>query len=232
MSDRHFWQALENTFQYAILVTLLQNVIGLSLALAVTSKAHRPVRTLFLVPPLLSSIALGMIWSYMYRPDGAINGLLTLAGLENWTQNWLGDPNLALYALVVTNIWKWTGMSMIIYLAAILAIPQEIQEAASIDGVGVWQRFRHITFPLIAPAFTINIVLSMIGSLKVFDIIFIMTQGGPGRATESLTTYIFKRAFDAHKFGYAIAVAVVMFVIIMTLSLIQMRYLTRREVRA
>ncbi len=231
-SDRYFWTALKNTFRYAILVTVIQNVIGLTLALAVGSKIFRGFRVLFLIPPLLSSIAIGTIWSYMYAPNGAINGLLAIAGMESLTQDWLGNPKLALYSLIIANIWKWTGMAMIIYLAGLKAIPAVIQEAASIDGVSVWQRFRHITFPLIAPAFTINIILSMIGSLKVFDIIFIMTQGGPGRATESLTTYIFNRAFEANKFGYGTAIAVVMFVIILTLSLIQLRYLTKREVRA
>jgi len=187
---------------------------------------------LFLIPPLLSSIALGSIWKYMYAPNGAINIVLTSVGLASLTQNWLGDPKLALYSLIATNTWKWVGVSMIIYLAGLQAIPEDINEAASIDGVSVWQRFRHITFPLIAPAFTINIVLSMIGSLKVFDIIYIMTQGGPGRATESLTTYIFGRAFDANKFGYGTAVAMVMFAIILVLSLIQLRFLSGREVRA
>ena len=232
MGDRHFWTALRNTFRYAILVTVIQNVLGLILALAVTSKVYRSFRVLFLVPPLLSSIAIGSIWSYMYAPNGAVNSLLTLAGLEGLAQDWLGNPRLALYSLVVANIWKWTGMAMIIYLAGIQAIPKTIHEAASIDGVDVWQRFRHVTFPLIAPAFTINVVLSMIGSLKVFDIIYIMTQGGPGRATESITTYIFSRAFEANKFGYGTAIAVVMFAIILALSLIQLHFLTRREVRA
>ncbi len=231
-SDRHFWMAMRNTFKYAFLVTTIQNVLGLTLALAVSNDIFRSFRVLFLIPPLLSSIAIGTIWGYMYAPNGAINQIAALSGIGWLSQDWLGDPDLALYSLIIANIWKWTGMAMIIYLAGLQSIPRHIQEAASIDGVGVWQRFRHITFPLIAPAFTINIVLSMIGSLKVFDIIFMMTQGGPGRATESLTTYIFNRAFEARKFGYGTAVAVAMFVIILTLSLIQLRYLTKREVRA
>ncbi|HFC11366.1 MAG TPA: sugar ABC transporter permease [Anaerolineae bacterium] len=230
-NDRHFWSALRHTFKYAFLVTTIQNIIGLVLALAVSNNFFRGFRVLFLIPPLISSIALGSIWKYMYAPNGVLNSMIEAVGLPNLTQDWLGDPNLALYSLVLTTIWKWSGMSMIIYLAGLQAIPKMIQEAASIDGVSVWQRFRFITFPLIAPAFTINIVLSMIGSLKVFDIIYLMTQGGPGRVTESLTTYIFGRAFEANKFGYATAVAVVMFVIILVLSLIQLRYLTRREVR-
>lgn len=229
--DKNFWLALNNTFKYAVFVTIIQNGLGLILALAVMNPIFRGFRVLFLIPPLLSSIALGSIWKYMYAPNGAINIALASMGLESLTQNWLGDPQLALYSLIATNIWKWAGVSMIIYLAGLQSIPDDINEAASIDGVSVWQRFVHITFPLIAPAFTINIVLSMIGSLKVFDIIFIMTQGGPGRATESLTTYIFGRAFDANKFGYGTAVAVAMFAIILVLSLIQLRYLTRREVQ-
>ena len=229
--DRHFWTAFQNTFKYAIFVTVIQNVIGLTLALAASNKIFRGFRVLFLIPPLLSSIALGTIWKYMYAPRGIINTFLINVGLEAYTQSWLGDPDLALYSLIAANVWKWSGMAMIIYLAGLQAIPATIQEAASIDGVSPWQRFRHITFPLIAPAFTINVVLSMIGSLKVFDIIFIMTQGGPGRATESLTTYIFGRAFEANKFGYGTAVAISMFVVILTLSLIQLRFLTRREVR-
>ncbi len=230
-TDKHFWLAFKNTFKYAFLVTVIQNALGLILALAASNKVFRGFRVLFLIPPLLSSIALGTIWKYMYAPKGIINSLLTGIGLEAYTQNWLGDPKLALYSLIATNVWKWAGMAMIIYLAGLQSIPDVIQEAASIDGVGAWQRFRHITFPLIAPAFTINVVLSMIGSLKVFDIIYIMTQGGPGRATESLTTYIFGRAFDANKFGYGTAVAVAMFAVILVLSLVQLRYLTRREVQ-
>lgn len=230
--DKNFWLALKNTFKYAILVTIIQNALGLILALAVMNPLFRGFRVLFLIPPLLSSIALGSIWRYMYAPNGAINILLTSVGLESLTQDWLGNPKLALYSLIITNIWKWVGVSMIIYLAGLQAIPKSVNEAASIDGANVWQRFRHITFPLIAPAFTINIVLSMIGALKVFDIIYIMTQGGPGRATESLTTYIFGRAFDANRFGYGTAVAMTMFAIILVLSIVQLRYLSKREVQA
>ena len=230
--DRHFWSALRNTFKYAFLVTIIQNALGLALAMAVTDRMFRHFRVLFLIPALLSSMAIGTIWSYLYEPNfGAINQMLAAVGLTSLQQNWLGDPKLALYSLIATNTWRWVGMSMIIYLAGLQAIPVTIQEAASIDGVSPWQRFRHVTFPLIAPAFTINIVLSMIGSLKVFDIIYIMTQGGPGRATESITTYIFKRAFNFNQFGYGTAIAIVMFAIILVLSAIQLTLLLKREVR-
>lgn len=229
--DKHFWQALGNTFRYALFATTIQNVLGMILALAATNKVFRGFRVLFLIPPLLSSIAMGSIWKYMFAPNGALNQILSGIGLEAGTQSWLGNPDIALYSLVATTIWRWVGLSMIIYLAGLQSIPELIQEAASIDGVNVWQRFRHITFPLIAPAFTINIVLSMIGSLKEFDLIYIMTQGGPGRATESITSFIFRQAFDFNKFGYGTAVAVVMFIIILVLSLVQLNYLTGREVQ-
>jgi len=229
--DKYFWQALRNTFKYAFFATTIQNILAMLLALAVTKPFYRPFRVLFLIPPLLSSIALGNIWKYMYAPNGAINTIFAIVGLESLTQSWLGNPDLALYSLIAVTIWRWTGLSMIIYLAGLQSIPDVIQEAASIDGVSAWQRFWNITFPLIAPAFTINIVLSMIGSLKEFDLIYIMTQGGPGKATESITTYIFGQAFDTNRFGYGTAIAIVMFAIILILSLIQMHFLTRREVQ-
>lgn len=230
-SDKHFWQALTNSFKYAFFATTIQNILGLILALAASDKKFQGYRVLFLIPPLLSSVALGSIWKHMFAPNGALNLLLANIGLESWTQNWLGDPSIALYSLVATTIWRWVGLSMIIYLAGLQAIPQVIQEAASIDGVNAWQRFRFITFPLIAPAFTINVVISMIGSLKEFDLIYLMTKGGPGRATESFTTYIFTQAYDSNKFGYGTAISVVMFAIILILSFIQIHYLLKRELR-
>jgi ABC-type sugar transport system permease subunit len=230
-SDKHFWTALTNSFKYAFFATTIQNILGLVLALAASDKHFKVFRVLFLIPPLLSSVALGSVWKYMFAPNGAINLILTTVGLENWTQDWLGNPDIALYSLVATTIWRWTGMSMIIYLAGLQAVPTVIQEAASIDGANGWQRFRYITFPLIAPAFTINVVISMIGSLKEFDLIYLMTKGGPGRATESFTTYIFSQAYNSNKFGYGTAISVVMFSIILVLSLIQIQYLLKRELQ-
>jgi len=230
LADQRFWSSMLITFKYSIAVTLIQNTLGIILALAVSRKIFTPFRVLFLIPPLLSTVAVGNMWSYILNPRGGLNKFLINLGLRSWRQEWLG-AKLALYSIMATTIWKWTGMAMIIYLAGLQAIPTGIQEAASIDGVSPWQRFRYITFPLIAPSFTINMVLSLIGSLKVFDIIWIMTGGGPGGATESMTTYIFKLAFDRNRFGYGTMAGVGMFVVILILSIIQMRFLSRREIR-
>jgi len=231
--DKDVWLALRNTMTYAVLVTIIQNVLALCLALAVNQRMFQRLRVLFLVPALLSTVAIGNIWNYLYEPNvGAINTILSILHLSWLAQNWLGDPNIALYCLVITNVWQWVGVSMIIYLAGLQSVPVQLEEAASIDGANTWQRFRNITVPLLAPSFTVNIVLSMIGAIKVFDIIYIMTKGGPARSTESLTTLIFDRAFNFYEFGYGTAIGIMLFLMILILSLLQLHVLLKREVKA
>lgn len=233
--DSEVWISLKNTLYFAILVTILQNVISLVLAMLVdgTNWIFRFLRVLYLIPALLSALAIGYIWSYLYNPVfGIINTVLTDMGLSNWTQDWLGDPKWSMLSVVFTNIWQWTGLSLVIYLAGLQAIPADMYEAADIDGASKWKRFVHITFPLIAPSFTINILISIIGSFKVFDIIYVMTKGGPGTATESLAILLYKKAFNFNEMGYGTAIAVVMFLIILVISIIQLTILRRREVEA
>ena len=208
--------------------TILQNVISLVLAMLVdgTNWIFRFLRVLYLIPALLSALAIGYIWSYLYNPVfGIINTVLTDMGLSNWTQDWLGDPKWSMLSVVFTNIWQWTGLSLVIYLAGLQAIPADMYEAADIDGASKWKRFVHITFPLIAPSFTINILISIIGSFKVFDIIYVMTKGGPGTTTESLAILLYKKAFNFNEMGYGTAIAVVMFLIILVISIIQLTIL-------
>jgi raffinose/stachyose/melibiose transport system permease protein len=144
----------------------------------------------------------------------------------------LGDRKWSMYSVVFTNIWQWAGISMIIYMAGLQAISSDLYEAANIDGASKWQTFTKITFPLIAPAFTINIMISIIASFKVFDIIYVMTKGGPGTATESLAILLYKKAFNFNDMGYGTAIAVVMFLIILFISIIQLSILRKREVEA
>ena len=143
-------------------------------------------------------------------PTPGINALLGFFGLDFLQQNWLGDPAVALWAIGLTVVWQYAGYSMVIFLAALQGIPKELEEAAAIDGAGRWQRFRHIVLPLIAPAMTINLTLSTIGGLKLFDQVFAITGGGPGYATETLSTLIYKQAFVFGQFGYSTAVALVL----------------------
>ncbi|QGQ94518.1 sugar ABC transporter permease [Paenibacillus psychroresistens] len=235
INDSEVWIALKNTVVFAVLVTIFQNVISLLLALLVDGSQwyYRYLRVVYLIPALLSALAIGYIWSYLYNPVfGIINTFLENIGLGQLAQDWLGDPKWSMYSIVFTNLWQWAGISMIIYMAGLQAISADLYEAANIDGAGKWQTFEKITFPLIAPAFTINIMISIIGSFKVFDIIYVMTKGGPGTATESLAILLYKKAFNFNEMGYGTSIAVVMFLIILIISIFQLSILRKREVEA
>ncbi len=180
---------------------------------------------------MLSALAIGYIWSYIYTPQfGFLNSFFSRIGLSSWQQDWLGNAHLTLASLIFTNSWEFMGFGMVIFLAGLQAVPSELYEAANIDGTTGWQRFRHITFPLIAPSVTINIILTMIGSLKVFDLILVMTNGGPGDASESLALRLYKEAFTQNHFGYGTAIGIVMSVLILALSVLNLRFLRKREV--
>lgn len=232
-TDREVWKALLTTVTFAVIVTFSQNVLGLLLALALDGQAFvlRVLRVVFLIPALLSSLAVANIWNYIYEPNvGILNTMLTKAGLAGLSHDWLGDPNLALICTIIAHVWQWVGISMIIYMAGLQNISGEVQEAATMDGVNARSRFTAITFPLLAPSVTINVVLAMIGTIKVFDIIYVMTRGGPGGATDTLATLIYQKAFNFNQFGYGTTIAVIMFLFILFLSIIQLRVLQRREV--
>jgi raffinose/stachyose/melibiose transport system permease protein len=235
IDDAEVWIALKNTVVFAVLVTIFQNVLSLLLALLVDGSRwyYRYLRVVYLIPALLSALAIGYIWSYLYNPVfGIINTVLENIGLGALAQDWLGDPKWSMYSVVFTNVWQWAGITMIIYMAGLQAISADLYEAADMDGANKWHTFTRITFPLIAPAFTINIMISIIGSFKVFDIIYVMTKGGPGTTTESLAILLYKKAFNFNEMGYGTAIAVVMFLIILVISIFQLSILRRREVEA
>lgn len=224
--------AFTNTIIYAVLVTALQNIAGLSLALALDNKlmGRGVLRSLFFIPNLLSPVVIGFSWSMILDPrNGTLNYILRGIGLDALAQNWLGNPSIALYSVIFVAAWAASGYYMIIYLAGLQGVPIELYEASTIDGANWGQRFRYITFPLIAPSFTISMLVSMIGALKVFDIIYIMTNGGPGFATEVISTEIYKNAFGANKSGYSTAISVVLFIAILFISLIELKVLKKRE---
>ena len=231
--DEEILTGIKNSFVYAIMMTIFQNGLAIPLAVALDAdlKTRNLLRMIFFAPAVLSSLVVGYLWSYIMSPTdyGLLNQLLTVMGLGK--VNWLGEPSFALYSVIGTQIWQWTGWAMVIYLANLQSISTDYYEAARIDGANGWQSFRAITFPMLAPSLTVNSVLSMIGGLKVFDIIFAMTQGGPGHATESITTVLIRRGFTEGLYGYASAIAVVLFVLIACISSIQLKYLQQREDR-
>ncbi len=232
-SDKVFMKAIRNTLVFTLFVVVIQNALAVPLAVALDSKIRgkQLLRTLFFVPAVLSPLVVGYTWMYIYEPqDGVLNTLLRVLGLSGWEQTWLGDPQFALYSIVAMAVWQFAGYSMIIYLANLQTIPADLYEAADIDGASGWQRFRSVTFPLLAPSVTINVVLSSIGTLKAFDIIFVTTKGGPYYATETMTTLLYSTAFTKGSFGYGTAIGVVMFLFVFVISLAQILLLRRREV--
>lgn len=224
-------QAIWHTLLIAVAITIIQNGCGLLLALGVNSaiKSRNVLRVFLFAPAVVTPIVTAYLWRNLLGPDGAVNSLLGAVGLASWRQDWLGDPDLALWSVVGVIVWQFAGYSMVIFLAGLQSVPREIYEAADIDGAGPVRRFWSVTRPLLAPAFTINLMLSIIGGIKLFDQVYALTGGGPGHATDTLSTLIYKDAFTLGEFGYSIALAVVLTIIVAVASTGQYVVLARNE---
>ncbi|MFY1674549.1 carbohydrate ABC transporter permease [Plantactinospora sp. WMMB334] len=231
VDDPNARQAIWHTLVIAVAITIIQNGVGLLLALGVNTmiKSRNVLRVLLFAPAVITPIVTAYLWRNLLGPDGAVNSLLGAVGLESWRQNWLGDPQLALWAIVGVIVWQFAGYSMVIFLAGLQSVPKEIYEAAAIDGTGPVRRFWWVVRPLLAPAFTINLMLSIIGGIKLFDQVYALTGGGPGHATDTISTLIYKEAFTLGEFGYSIALAVVLTVIVAVASTSQYLVLSRSE---
>ncbi|MFE3587704.1 carbohydrate ABC transporter permease [Streptomyces niveus] len=224
-------QAIWHTLLIAVAVTLIQNGFGLLLALGVNSviKSRNVLRVFLFAPAVVTPLVTAYLWRNLLSPDGAVNSLLGAVGLGSWQQDWLGDPDIALWSVVGVVVWQFGGYSMVIFLAGLQSVPKEIYEAADIDGAGPVRRFWSVTRPLLAPALTINLMLSIIGGIKLFDQVYALTGGGPGHATDTLSTLIYKDAFTLGEFGYSIALAVVLTIIVAVVSAGQYFLLSRNE---
>lgn len=223
--------SLRNTLVLTGVSVVVQNLLGLGLAVAL----HKPfpgrtlLRIVFFAPVVLSPVVIGYLWQYVYSPNGGINRVFEAAGLESLQQVWLGDPELALWAIAVVMVWQSVGFTMIIFAAGLESVPEELGEAAQIDGASPWRRFRDVTLPLLAPAITINVALSLINGLRTFDQVLAMTGGGPGYATETVSTVIYKQ-FANGEYAYSTALAVELTIAIVAFSALQVLVLRRREV--
>lgn len=220
--DPLFWKVLRNTLVFAAGLVPLNVVLALALALLVAQKLRGIVffRTLYFTPVVTSAVAWAIVWRFLLQGEqGTINQLLSMLSIDG--PNWLRDPGWAMFWVIFTRTIKGVGINMIIFLAAIMDLPGEVFDAADVDGASGWQRLRHITLPLLAPTTLLVTLLVMIGSLKVFDTIFLMTAGGPANATLVLVNYIYSVGFQFFESGYASALSVVLFAITMTLTLIQ-----------
>lgn len=231
LQDANAMKAIWHTLLIAVAITFIQNGVGLLSALGVNTmiKSRNVLRVFLFAPAVVTPIVTAYLWRNLLGPSGAVNSLLGAVGLGSWQQDWLGDPQLALWSIVGVIVWQFSGYSMVIFLAGLQSIPKEIYEAAAIDGGGPVRRFWSVSRPLLAPAFTINLMLSIIGGIKLFDQVYALTGGGPGHATDTLSTLIYKDAFTLGEFGYSIALAVILTIIVAAVSSGQYFALARNE---
>jgi multiple sugar transport system permease protein/raffinose/stachyose/melibiose transport system permease protein len=235
LGDAIFGKAVRNTLVWALLAVATEIPLGFLLALVLASKLPGAgfFRVAWFLPVMLSEVIVAITWSLIYEPRvGLLNRSLEAVGLSGWIRVWLGDPKLALYALIVVSTWMWTGFNMVLYLAGITSIPKDLLDAALVDGASGWQQVRYVIWPLLRNLTVTLVVLSFTGKLKVFGLPWVATpRGGPLGATETVSTYLVRRAFFYPTFdlGYPAAIAVVWFLVIMVFAILLMRSLRRRE---
>nr|WP_246325007.1 sugar ABC transporter permease [Petropleomorpha daqingensis] len=220
--------ALVNTLILAFGFLILTNVLGLLFALALNRglKSRFVLRTLLFMPVVIAPIAVSYIWKFIFAFNGPLNQTLGAIGLKSWQHDWLGDPDLALWCVMAVMIWQSVGFCMVIYLAGLATVPVELEEAAALDGAGVFTRFRHIIVPMIQPSIAIATTLMLIQGLRVFDQVLALTAGGPAGATQTLATEVYQQAFVFNNFGFGAALALVLSVLILIFTVIQ-QYATR-----
>jgi raffinose/stachyose/melibiose transport system permease protein len=229
--DQYILRTISTTFRYTVAVTVVQNLLALVMALVLNQrmKSRNVLRALVFMPSILSGLIVGYIWSFLYSDP-----IMKLGKQIGWTllaNNALSSQTFAIYAAAFVTVWRSAGWTMMIYLAGLQSIPQELEEAAAIDGASILRRLRHITIPLLAPTFTINVILTFERGLKDFDSIFALTGGGPGAATMTMALNIYRESFYFSRAGYGTAIGVVLFVAIVVLSLIQLRFFRKGEER-
>jgi multiple sugar transport system permease protein len=231
-SDKFFLEALAHTFIYAAVALTFEFLLGLGLAIMLdrSLRGRTLFRSALLIPMMLPPVVVGVVWRLMLNPDfGAVNGTLKSAGVNTEALTWTASPTLALASVIAVDIWQWTPFMFLVLLAGLQAIPQEPYEAAVIDGSSAWQTFRHVTLPLLQPAILIALLLRTMDLLRVFDQIFILTQGGPGFSTETVSLYIYRTAFRFFDFGYAAAMSFVLLLLTNIVSVGYIRLLQRQE---
>ncbi len=221
MRDDRFIESLGHTFYFTVLGVVLPVFFGTLAALVF----HREfpfrgvLRTVFVMPMMATPVAISLVWTMMFHPQlGVLNYLLSLVGIP--PQAWSYDPGTAIPALILVEVWSWTPLVMLIVLGGLAGLPKEPYESALIDGASDWHMFRHITLPLVWPFIMVATIIRSIDAIKAFDTIFVITQGGPGTASETLNIFLYLQAFQFYKIGYASAVVVIFFVIIVLLSLL------------
>lgn len=220
-SDFRFWESMWHTLVYTVLSVVAPLFLGTLAALVFDARfpLRGFLRGVFVMPMMATPVAIALVWTMMFHPQlGVLNYLLSLAGIG--PQEWIYNRNSVIPSLVLVETWQWTPLIMLIVLGGLAAVPREPYESAEIDGANAWQKFRFLTLPMIAPFLMIAVIIRSIDAIKSFDIIYAMTQGGPGTASETINIYLYNTAFAYYDIGYGSAMAVVFFIVIIALSFI------------
>jgi raffinose/stachyose/melibiose transport system permease protein len=229
--DPVFWGAFRNTLLWTAFAVVIPNLIGFGLALALNQNipGRSSLRVAFYLPVIIAPIAVATIWKWMYDPFfGLFSALLVQWGLQGWILDWLGDRQVALWSVFVAYVWQTVGFSMVLFLAGLQSVSQTLVEAARIDGAGRWRVFRHVTLPALRPTIAIVLVLSLINSLKAFDIIYGMTGGGPAQSTQMLAMWAYTQAMQLGDFGKGSAISVILLAITLAIVIPYLRWTLRR----
>lgn len=227
--DPAMWHVFANNAFYAVMTSVLKAGFGLLLAVALNRniKSRNALRTIYFLPMVISNLIVGLVFQQILHPtNGIVNIFLSAIGLGGLAQNWLIDPNVVMWSCVAIEVWKAAGFNMVIFLAGLQAVPQELYEACDIDGTTAWQKFKNVTFPLIMPSVVINMLLNVISGLKVFDVIFALTNGGPGRSSEVINITIFNQ-FSLGDYGYGTALNTILFVVLSIISVLVIQNYTK-----
>ena len=227
--SEEFWQVLKNTGIYTLGTVPLNMAFSLFISMGIQKKiaGKRFLRTAFFAPVIISPVAAALIWRWLYDPNyGIINYSISYLGIDS--VNWLNEPTAAMFALIVMGVWKTFGINMVLFSAGLQGIPETYYEAAEIDGAGKWSKFWNITVPMLGPTIFFIMIMSMISSFQVFDIVYVLTSGGPLGSTKVLVFYVYEYAFKFFEMGYASAVAYVLFAILLVLTMLQVRYMKNR----
>ncbi|MDQ0087410.1 raffinose/stachyose/melibiose transport system permease protein [Paenibacillus anaericanus] len=230
LHDESFWNSFKFTVKYVLATTVFLNVFGLVLALGLNRaiKGRNLLRTIFFLPYVMGSVIVGFIWQFIIT--NLFNEIGVSTGWTLFQKNWLSLPDYAFWSIVMVAVWQSVGYFMIIYLSALQGVSKDLVEASEIDGAGYWSRMRNVVFPLIRPAITINLFLAIANGFKGFDLNYSLTGGGPFGTTQSLAYHIYTEGFGRNLFTYASAKAVIFFLILATVTIVQSAVLKRREV--
>lgn len=232
MHDSYVLEPLKNTFIYAFFNTIILNCLGLLMAIGAESvrRGRNVFRALLYIPSVLSAILVGFVFNFIF--DKSLGALGKQLGIEVMANNLLGSKSFALAMGILVTSWKSAGWYMVVYIAGLHNIDQSLYDAASVDGVTGWKRFCYVTFPLLAPSFTINMVLAVERSFKQYDLLYALTGGGPGRVSELISMTIYNECFTNKRAGYGTALGIILFLIIVVITLFQMKVLGKREENA